>query len=493
MPDDVVCVTHRVPAISGRWRASRPAGARGSVADASAASCSALGSGVTRRCEASSECTTRNEPKPFLLFVTRGRRRRRTSSRTRSRRRGRRLHGGQHGGLLRVFVVHRRAAVDVPVERGAQVSRRRILRRVKGDRVDRRIRGGGRRTSDRPRRVGGRTRPAPRGSGPTAGTPVRRCPPTRRASLRRACRRLPADRVHADDFGADGRGQLVDGEQTHRLSFRAGRGHGTGSLILVMTASAESMGLGCLKISTAIDDHHERVHELRAGSPRPRAGRRAGTCRSSRSPPPLGGRRRRRTPASRPSSWPCAGSTARTRSPGTTWRANGSRSAKAAGSSASVIDALHQALPAALVHLDPVGHRLVEVADQDLLVAERELVAATRNRAPACVPLSVPASCSANSLNTTAATSCSTRSRTVVAGWKERMPSKRCVLCEVGQYRYAQVPARRRSGSRGSGRSGSCRCPTGRPGRGSPPASRRCRDLPRPEQAAADARPRSGT
>ena len=56
------------------------------------------------------------------------------------------------------------------------------------------------------------------------------------------------------------------------------------------------------------------------------------------------------------------------------------------------------------------------------------------------VPSSVPASCRANSLNTTAATSCSTRSRTVVAGWKYSDPLEpvRVVRCRPVPVR--QVP-----------------------------------------------------
>ena len=56
----------------------------------------------------------------------------------------------------------------------------------------------------------------------------------------------------------------------------------------------------------------------------------------------------------------------------------------------------------------------------------------------ACVPPSMPASCSANSLSTTDATSCSMRSRTVRAGWNALYASNLWVLCDVGQYRYSR-------------------------------------------------------
>ena len=173
--------------------------------------------------------------------------------------------------------------------------------------------------------------------------------------------------------------------------------------------------------------------------------------------------------------------------------ANGSRSAKSAGSSASVIASLRRRVLVPVV-VDPVGDRLVEVPHQDLLVAERELAQDARTRAPAGCPSSVPASCSANSLNTTAATSCSTRSRTVVAGLEVQHPLEHGACCARSASSGTRGTSRGRSGSRGSGRSGSCRCPTGRPGPGSPPAA--VADVGRRPTARAGrcgSRPRSGT
>src|SRR6185437_16239204 len=45
-------------------------------------------------------------------------------------------HRREDGGLLRVFLAERRASVDVPVERGLQVSSRRILRGIQGDGIN---------------------------------------------------------------------------------------------------------------------------------------------------------------------------------------------------------------------------------------------------------------------------------------------------------------------------------------------------------------------
>ncbi len=60
--------------------------------------------------------------------------------------------------------------------------------------------------------------------------------------------------VDADHLGADRLGQLVDGEQTHRLSFLGGCArHGTGSPMRSMTASAESVGFCWPKTSMAIE------------------------------------------------------------------------------------------------------------------------------------------------------------------------------------------------------------------------------------------------
>lgn len=87
----------------------------------------------------------------------------------------------------------------------------------------------------------------------------------------------------------------------------------------------------------------------------------------------------------------------------------------------------------ALIVIDPVDDSFVQMPDQDLLVVERELVDDTGFQRGLGAPPSMPASCSANSLSTTDATSCSIRSRTVRAGLKYVNASKRCVLWEVGQ------------------------------------------------------------
>ena len=121
---------------------------------------------------------------------------------------------------------------------------------------------------------------------------------------------------------------------------RAGRSvsaHGSGSISEVEVRGA---GIGNVRLAPRFHrerHHHERVEQLQQVARRLRACRRAGTSRSTRSPLRRGERTRRRTPASRPSSSPCAARTAPVRWPGTTSRANGSSSEKALGRSASVI------------------------------------------------------------------------------------------------------------------------------------------------------------
>src|SRR5689334_8312423 len=48
--------------------------------------------------------------------------------------------GGEHSGHLRALIIHRRAAVDMPVEGRTQIRRRRVFRLVQGDRIDTRDR-----------------------------------------------------------------------------------------------------------------------------------------------------------------------------------------------------------------------------------------------------------------------------------------------------------------------------------------------------------------
>ena len=93
-------------------------------------------------------------PEPFLLLVAEAPRRRRRSWRTRSRRRG---SATCLADSTVAFCGHsssrRRASVDVPVERRAQVRRRGVLRLVQRDRVDPRRPGADRPPSGRSRRV----------------------------------------------------------------------------------------------------------------------------------------------------------------------------------------------------------------------------------------------------------------------------------------------------------------------------------------------------
>ena len=139
-------------------------------------------------------------------------------------------------------------------------------------------------------------------------------------------------RVDADDLGADGCGELVDGQQTHGVLSSRHR--------FADAVDDRVGGVGGLRLAEDLDGHRDHDHANRsgaAGSARPRADRRAGTCRSSRSPLRAAGRTRRRTRASPASGWPSACSSVRLRLPDTSFSANGSSSANALGSRVSVI------------------------------------------------------------------------------------------------------------------------------------------------------------
>src|SRR5262249_301023 len=104
---------------------------------------------------------------------------------------------------------------------------------------------------------------------------------------------------------------------------------------------------------------------------RPRACCRAETGRSRRWPPRRAERPRRRTPAAPPSSSAVAAPIARTRVPDTTWRPT-VRTLRTRAEEAQ--RSLRRLLRApASVGVDPVAHRLVEVAHEDLLIVEGKL------------------------------------------------------------------------------------------------------------------------